>query len=94
MGCACGYGVHVYRRTDLGLVDMGVIPASNGGIEPDTIRFAALQMAGRWTVDDLLNLHGLDRLDYGTRTWHLVRDLVDEGAITRHADGYYEVRSV
>jgi len=55
------------------------------------IREAALRLPAEWLVEDVCDALGATRLLWGTYVWHIVRDLVDEGLVTRRWDGFYEV---
>lgn len=57
------------------------------------IRVAALRRSDTFSVMDVVHDLGHNRLSLGTHAWHIIRDLVDEGLVTRSHDGYRVVAS-
>jgi len=58
------------------------------------IRAAALALPEQWIVEDVCDALNVSRREEGTRIFHLVRDLVDDGLVIRRDDGFYEAAVV
>lgn len=60
-------------------------------ISDTDIRMAALDMNYTFLVDDILYRLGMERSS-GTKVWHILRDMMDEGLLTRDNSGYTVVK--